>query len=219
MKMPPKLRPFLTPAQWRRLALGNLDPDDQKTVLDCLHAAFKGMEPKEVAKKDLGDVLEMTKSLADAFRVCGDDDDVVTKDDLIAARNTAKDVVRDFKKAKQGRQIVWKEVLEFGLLGHGVQIKHDWVPDTPVAFIAGFDWTKSPQSPATVKILKVAPSFPIRVERTTRSGKRKETLAQNSPAIWKSILQEVKRGVAKVLLKGPNDVFKPSPRTSSIVNG
>jgi hypothetical protein len=122
-----------------------------------------------------------------SFPVTGDEDSTVSKDDLIAAGNTSKEVIRDLKKAKQGRKIVWKEVLELGLLGHGVQIKHDWVPGTPIAFVQGFEWTKSPKCPATVKVLKLVHSFPIRVKRTTRSGRHEETLAQNSPAIWESV--------------------------------
>lgn len=103
MKMPPDLKPWLTPAQWRGLALHELDPDDRKCVLHILIGAFEGTDPKDITKKDLADVLRMTRTLADDFRECGDEETRVSKNDAIAAEATAREVLRDLRARRKSK--------------------------------------------------------------------------------------------------------------------
>jgi len=103
MKMPPSLQPFLSLVEWKNLALGDLDGDDRKNVLDLLLAAFDEEDPAKVSRKDIAEVLRRVKALADDFRRCADDDGQVSRNDSIAGEQTAREVLRELYPGRKKR--------------------------------------------------------------------------------------------------------------------
>ena len=117
-------------------------------------------------------------------------------------------------------EIRWVEVVELRKwAGHGVELWSRFVPQCPVAFIDGYDWYHETGAPATVKILKLHDSFPLRIiEPSMRSsdirtdfdhsGARSEDLeslplAQDRPKEWYIILAEIHAAVYFLLKEQP----------------
>ena len=119
-------------------------------------------------------------------------------------------------------EIIWIETVDLDKgLGHGVELWSRFVPQCQVAFIDGYDWYHKTGSPATVKILKLHTSFPLRIVRPSmRSsdirtefdihGARSEDLeslplAQNHPKEWYIILAEIHAAVYFLLKEQPSE--------------
>jgi hypothetical protein len=100
MPVPENLSQYINDAQWRKLGLDNLDPDDRQLVLGSLEAAFKGIPADELDATDISDTLEAAQELADELRVPFDDSGY-DKSELHAAAETAKQVVAEMNEEEK----------------------------------------------------------------------------------------------------------------------
>lgn len=104
MKLPPALRAFINSAQWHEIDAGRLDDEGRRFILEVLEAAFKGQEPRKIKESEVAEVVTYAKGLADDLAKGLDENDEVSKGDLIAAENTVREIRREDKaKARKLR--------------------------------------------------------------------------------------------------------------------
>lgn len=185
MKMPELVARFWTQEQWDKLKLHELEPEDRELVLDALNAGLEGADPETIDKEDLKAVIGLTQSLADMLATPFDGAGYTERSVRAAKKllgETAKRKIghkrsairsggRSKAKANPRQQepsIRYHQVLV--VIGStpkdnfcSVEFYHDWIPDQAVAGIVGYDYCHAPEKPVLVRILKLHPSFPIRV--------------------------------------------------------
>lgn len=64
---------------------------------------------------------------------------------------------RNAARAIQGGPpaVQWVEVADLSRLSHGVELHHDWVSESPIGFVEGFEWAKKP---VKVRLLQYPPA-------------------------------------------------------------